>query len=376
MAARDKFRQMIGRKAASDNLLAGDKRYIKIRTLGKGTYGIVLLAVDNKTRQKVAIKFWPRGSEAINVDVQRELHHHSGFNHPNVIKFHEVFLTPTHVALAMELAPNGDLFKKVSNAKGLPESEARGIFQQLILAVDYCHRMGVANRDIKLENVLLGGDKKKPIIKLTDFGFSKSVQDSIPTTICGTLGYMAPEVLLGQEYDGMKADVWSCGVMLYVMLYGQYPNEDPRATVLQDIQIPDRPATLPDVKHLIRCMLERDSQRRIKMEDICQQPWVAQGLPEDFLTQNEQFVSASAQHMPGQTKEEINAILYEAGLQKPEERKAREAALKAVQNLQHSTTSGMATDGSSGLGSGQGSTASTFNGHQLQDSHYGGMMEY
>ena len=72
----------------------------------------------------------------------------------------------------------------------LQEAEARGIFQQLILAVDYCHRMGVANRDIKLENVLLGGDKKTPVIKLTDFGFSKSDLDSIPTTICGTLGYM------------------------------------------------------------------------------------------------------------------------------------------------------------------------------------------
>ena len=72
----------------------------------------------------------------------------------------------------------------------LQEAEARGIFQQLILAVDYCHRMGVANRDIKLENVLLGGDKKNPVIKLTDFGFSKSDLDSIPTTICGTPGYM------------------------------------------------------------------------------------------------------------------------------------------------------------------------------------------
>lgn len=72
----------------------------------------------------------------------------------------------------------------------LQEAEARSIFQQLILAVDYCHRMGVANRDIKLENVLLGGDKKNPVIKLTDFGFSKSDLDSIPTTICGTPGYM------------------------------------------------------------------------------------------------------------------------------------------------------------------------------------------
>ena len=72
----------------------------------------------------------------------------------------------------------------------MQEDEARGIFQQLILGVDYCHRMGVANRDIKLENVLLGGDKKTPVIKLTDFGFSKSDLDSIPITICGTPGYM------------------------------------------------------------------------------------------------------------------------------------------------------------------------------------------
>ena len=72
----------------------------------------------------------------------------------------------------------------------LQEDEAWGIFQQLILALDYCHRMGVANRDIKLENVLLGGDKNNPIIKLTDFGFSKSDLDSVPTTICGNVGYV------------------------------------------------------------------------------------------------------------------------------------------------------------------------------------------
>ncbi|CAL5225961.1 g8763 [Coccomyxa viridis] len=328
MTTKDRFKSIFRSKPSGDDPIYGHPRYQKIRTLGQGSYGVVMLAVDKQTREKVAIKFWPRGAECINVDVQRELHHHSGFNHPNVIMFREVFITADHVGLAMELAPNGDLFKKVRDAKGLAEAEARTIFQQLILAVDYCHRMGVANRDIKLENVLLGGDKKNPVIKLTDFGFSKSDLDSIPTTICGTPGYMAPEVLMGREYDGRMADVWSCGIMLFVMLYGFYPYDDTREIVLKDIPIPDRPATSQEVKRLIRSMVERDPKKRIKMEEICQQPWVAQGVSADFLTRNEQYVSASSEHRPKQSKAVIDAILYEAGLERPEERQAREQKLQ------------------------------------------------
>lgn len=132
----------------------------------------------------------------------------------------------------MEYVPDGDMFGYVVSKRGLPEKEARWFFQQLILGMDYCHRKGVCNRDIKLENTLLViQPDKKPLLKMCDFGYSKHDQlDSIATSRVGTPGYTAPEVITNPTstgYDGKVADVWSAGVMLYTMLYARYPFERP-----------------------------------------------------------------------------------------------------------------------------------------------------
>jgi serine/threonine-protein kinase SRK2 len=105
--------------------------------------------------------------------------------------------------------------------------QARYFFQQLISGVSYCHSMQVCHRDLKLENTLLDGSDA-PRLKICDFGYSKSsVLHSQPKSTVGTPAYIAPEVLLKKEYDGKIADVWSCGVTLYVMVVGAYPFEDP-----------------------------------------------------------------------------------------------------------------------------------------------------
>ncbi|CAL8466327.1 g5863 [Coccomyxa elongata] len=303
--------------ASAENPLADDPRYEKIRSLGRGSFGFVQLATDKRTKEKVAVKFWPRIPEYITVDVQRELHNHSRFRHPHIIQFREVFLTPTHLGLAMEVATAGDLFKRVKSCKGLAETEARMLFQQLLLAVDYCHKMGVANRDIKLENVLLSGRKPPYTIKLTDFGFCKRDCDSIPTTMCGTLGYMAPEVMSGGSYNAKSADVWSCGVMLFVMFFGEYPFADVREVMLGEVQFPEQPAASEAVKDLILRMTERNPVTRIKLEDVCSQAWVAQGLPENYLAKNDEYIRAAEQEPQRQSIEEIDRLLLEAGLQLP-----------------------------------------------------------
>lgn len=108
-----------------------------------------------------------------------------------------------------------DLFSYVSTRGGLSEDDARFFFQQLVMGLDYCHRMGVANRDIKLENTLLDGSRPRPLVKLCDFGYSKHIDDSRPKTKVGTPGYTAPEVVraaASSTYDGPAADVWSAGV--------------------------------------------------------------------------------------------------------------------------------------------------------------------
>ncbi|KAL5662261.1 hypothetical protein ACJX0J_029386, partial [Zea mays] len=162
----------------------------------------------------------------IDENVYREIVNHRSLRHPNIIQFIEVILTPTHLAIVMEYAAGGELFDRIVDRGRFSEDETRYFFQQLICGVSYCHHMQICHRDLKLENVLLDGSPA-PRLKICDFGYSKSsVLHSRPKSAVGTPAYIAPEVLSRREYDGKLADVWSCGVTLFVMLVGAYPFED------------------------------------------------------------------------------------------------------------------------------------------------------
>ena len=127
------------------------------------------------------------------------------------------------------LVAGGELFSLIRKAKRFPENDARYFFQQLICGIEYLHDSGVTHRDIKLENTLIGGSRPGTLIKICDFGYSKrpEVEQSQCKSIVGTPAYLAPEVLSNKPYRGTAVDVWSAGVLLYVMLVGAYPFEDP-----------------------------------------------------------------------------------------------------------------------------------------------------
>ncbi|KAL2647987.1 hypothetical protein AAZV13_05G148400 [Glycine max] len=168
------------------------ERYEIIKDIGSGNFGVAKLVKEKWSGELYAIKFIERGFK-IDEHVQREIINHRSLKHPNIIRF----------------------------------KEARYFFQQLISGVSYCHSMEICHRDLKLENTLLDGSSA-PRLKICDFGYSKSsVLHSQPKSTVGTPAYIAPEVLSRREYDGKVADVWSCGVTLYVMLVGAYPFEDP-----------------------------------------------------------------------------------------------------------------------------------------------------
>ncbi|XP_027191011.1 serine/threonine-protein kinase SRK2E isoform X2 [Cicer arietinum] len=235
-------------------------RYELVRDIGSGNFGVARLMRDKQTDELVAVKYIERG-EKIDENVQREIINHRSLRHPNIVRFKEVILTPTHLAIVMEYASGGELFERICNAGRFSEDEARFFFQQLISGVSYCHTMQVCHRDLKLENTLLDGSPA-PRLKICDFGYSKSsVLHSQPKSTVGTPAYIAPEVLLKKEYDGKIADVWSCGVTLYVMLVGAYPFEDPeepknfRKTIhrILNVQysIPDYVHISPECRHLI-----------------------------------------------------------------------------------------------------------------------------
>jgi len=210
-----------------------DERYEVVKELGSGNFGVTKLVRDREGGELMAAKFLERG-DRIDTNVEREILIHRTMTHPNIVKFKGVSLSQADLVILMEYASGGELFSHIQKKGKIPENEARYFFQQLICGVAYCHSVGVCHRDLKLENALLHQEQDgAPRVKICDFGYSKSnLLHSNPKSTVGTPAYIAPEVLTPgnsgqQQYDGQIADVWSCGVLLYVMLVGSYPFEDP-----------------------------------------------------------------------------------------------------------------------------------------------------
>ncbi|KAK9868215.1 hypothetical protein WJX84_001094 [Apatococcus fuscideae] len=290
-----------------------------IRDIGSGNFGVAKLMRDKHTGELVAVKFIERGSK-IDKNVERELINHRGLLHPNIIRFKEVFLTQSHLGIVMEYAAGGELFDRIVKAGRFSEDEARFFFQQLISGVGYCHGEGVCHRDLKLENTLLDG-RPAPRLKICDFGYSKSnVLDSQPKSTVGTPAYIAPEVLSRKQYDGEIADVWSCGVTLYVMLVGAYPFEDPsdprnfRKTIQRIMGVK---YSFPSNLHLSRECLDLMSRifvgnpiNRISMKGIKEHAWFQKNLPDELKDGGR--TAQKAMQQCTQSVEDIKRVVTEA----------------------------------------------------------------
>lgn len=217
------------------------------------------------------------------------------------------------------------MFEYVVRKGGLREAEARWFFQQLIVAVDYIHRMGVASRDIKLENTLLDGSPR-PLIKICDFGYSKHERyQSAPGSRVGTPAYLAPEVIMttrGKTYDGKVADIWSCGVMLYVMLAGSYPFERPsdkadpqklqkmiQRILRVDYEFPSELRISAELRDLMSKILVPDPSKRISITGIYDHPWYNKDLPPGVKQMNQHLRAPIG---GTQSEEEIQKVVEEA----------------------------------------------------------------
>ncbi|KAG8632915.1 serine/threonine-protein kinase SAPK2 [Manihot esculenta] len=295
------------------------ERYEIIKDIGSGNFGVAKLVRDRWTHELFAVKFIERGSK-IDEHVQREIMNHRSLKHPNIVRFKEVLLTPTHLAIVMEYAAGGELFERICNAGRFCEDEARFFFQQLISGVSYCHSMQICHRDLKLENTLLDGSTA-PRVKICDFGYSKSsVFHSQPKSTVGTPAYVAPEILSRKEYDGKIADVWSCGVTLYVMLVGAYPFEDPddpknfRKTIGRILSvhyaIPDYVQVSIECRHLLSRIFVANPVKRITIPEIKNHPWFLKNLPIE-MTEGGSWQSNDVNN-PSQSIGEVVSIIQEA----------------------------------------------------------------
>ncbi|KAF5180373.1 Cbl-interacting protein kinase [Thalictrum thalictroides] len=260
------------------------QRYELGRMLGQGTFAKVYHGRNLKSGQSVAIKVIDK-EKVLKVgmidQIKREISVMRKVRHPNIVQLNEVMASKTKIYFAMEYVKGGELFNKIAKGK-LKEDPARKYFQQLIGAIDFCHSRGVYHRDLKPENLLLDENGN---LKVTDFGlsalFESRRQDGLLHTTCGTPAYVAPEVINKKGYDGAKADIWSCGVVLFVLLAGYLPFQDPNLMELYkkisrgDFKCPNWFPS--EVRKLLSRILDPNPRSRITLDKIMENSWFKKG---------------------------------------------------------------------------------------------------
>jgi len=254
------------------------------KVLGSGSFGKVYLASNTADKSiKVAIKVIPKKNIESTTQIQEEIKILKSLDHPNIIKYHETYETTHFMYVVMEYASGGELFDRIaSKPEGtFNESEAASIMEKLFKAITHCHGQNVVHRDIKPENIMYSSKAPDAEVKLIDFGLSKQTKTSKQKleTMVGTPYYVAPEVLKG--HYGNSCDLWSFGVVLYIMLSGYLPFSGNNAgQVFSKIQAgnfsfkqKEWEKVSDEGKDLIKCLLCVDPQRRFTAAKALDHPW-------------------------------------------------------------------------------------------------------
>ncbi|XP_065877976.1 CBL-interacting serine/threonine-protein kinase 12-like [Euphorbia lathyris] len=260
-------------------------RYEIGKLLGHGTFAKVYHARNVRTNESVAIKVIDKEKilkGGLIAHIKREISILRRVRHPNIVELFEVMATKAKIYFVMEYVRGGELFNKVAKGR-LKEEVARKYFQQLISAVAFCHARGVFHRDLKPENLLLdeNGD-----LKVSDFGLSavsdQIRQDGLFHTFCGTPAYVAPEVLARKGYDAAKVDIWSCGVILFVLMAGYLPFHDQNVMLMYkkiyrgEFRCPRWFS--PELIKLLSKLLDINPETRITFSEIMENRWFKKGF--------------------------------------------------------------------------------------------------
>ena len=245
--------------------------------LGKGNFAIVRLGVHKLTKTKVAVKIVDKGDlDAENLKkISREIEIMRKLSHRHIIQLYQVMETESMIYIVTEYAANGEIFDHLVRNGRMSEGRACRVFTQILSAVKYCHTQGVVHRDLKAENLLLDSDNN---IKLADFGFSNFFsRDRLLSTWCGSPPYAAPELFEGKQYVGPKADIWSLGVVLYVLVSGSLPFDGATLQELRSRVVGCQyrvPFFLSEqCEHLLKGLLVIDPERRLSLEQIASHQW-------------------------------------------------------------------------------------------------------
>ncbi|KAM3877031.1 serine/threonine-protein kinase 33 [Diretmus argenteus] len=261
------------------------------RKLGQGSFGVVCEATHIETQKKWAIKKVNKekaGSSKVNL-LEREVSILKQVNHAHIIHLKEVFETPKRMYLVTELCNGGELKDLLQKNKHLTEEETRHIISSLAEAIVYLHKKDIVHRDLKLENILvkssLHGDDNDTInIKVTDFGLSVKKggvgSENMMNAVCGTPINMAPEMISAHYSE--KCDVWSIGVIMYMLLCGEHPfMSNSKEDIFKKIQKGELNFTGPiwdtisdAAKQVLSCLLKTDTAHRITANELLDNPWI------------------------------------------------------------------------------------------------------
>jgi len=263
------------------------------KTLGKGSYSRVYLASGNNSKKvavKVVQKLRLKASEL--ASMHRETSILASIDHPHVIKYVEHFENSEYLFIVTEYMPGGELFERVVEREFYNEKDVRTVMTILLQTIKYCHDRGIVHRDIKPENILLASKMDDSSIKLADFGFAKKVDFNKFTklqTACGTPGYVAPEILTNETYD-KRVDVWSLGVVAYILLCGYPPfRKGDRKQLFKQIKAAkyefDSPWWDPvsdQAKDFVSKMLQADPTQRATIAELLVHEFLAGNTDRDL----------------------------------------------------------------------------------------------
>ena len=260
-----------------------NKGFVIGKPLNSGSFACVYTATFNGEPAAVKVIDLEKTSEDYRLKfLPRELYTMKKFKHPHLIKILDIFSIGNYVMVFMELADGGDFLDLLADVRALPEDKAKYYFEQFGDALSYMHDRMYAHRDIKCENILL--NKNRTQAKLTDFGFTRSCAERctgnrvLSETFCGSAAYVAPEVLQGTLYNPLISDVWSMGVVLYVLTQNKLPFDEKDNRILLQRQLDKEYSYYKKVsdvmKDLIQKLLDPNPATRLNMAEVLAHEWV------------------------------------------------------------------------------------------------------
>jgi len=267
--------------------------YELLETIASGAFGKVKMVKHMPTNTFFAAKIIPKTNRDVEKDIRVEIRVMRRLKHDHVIRLNEILESQNNYYIILEPARGGDLCDMVmANPKGLTEEKSASTFLQILSGLKACHESKVAHRDLKPENILF---TDKGVVKITDFGLSRLHQASpydgtnaaeLANTLTGTPQYVAPDVLKG-PYDAFKADLWSLGCILYVMLTSRFPFGSAQGKDLEKRILAGTYEKLPDsvsadARSLVDALLKKNPDERLPLDEIPHHPFLKKFKAESY----------------------------------------------------------------------------------------------